>query len=272
MFSNKIRPISFIFLLLLWLSPSAIAKSIFNNAKVITGLSLGYSEFSFSEKLDHDISFPTANIPIALSMGDWQLSLNASTSLADADIVEEEDTGKASRKDYDLTLGYRLDNHWSIFTGYKYGKTDMKFNPREIDEEEDGEEDESFIFESTKESYSQEGFFIGVSYSWQFEKAGRLSMSIAYADLNAVNKFSANTDDDELEEAAEFDDLTGRVEGDTDGFSYSLSWTMPLSTDLLFQTRLKVNDYQQDIKVNGVRFNNINETFTTLHVGLAYIL
>jgi hypothetical protein len=39
-------------------------------------------------------------------MDNWQLSLNASRTLTDAEIAEEEDIGKASRKDLDLTLGY----------------------------------------------------------------------------------------------------------------------------------------------------------------------
>jgi hypothetical protein len=46
---------------------------------------------------------------------------------------------------------------------------------------------------------------------------------------------------------------------------------MPLSSNLLFQTRFKINDYQQDIVVDGERFEDIDETFTTLHVGLAYV-
>ncbi len=46
---------------------------------------------------------------------------------------------------------------------------------------------------------------------------------------------------------------------------------MPLSSNLLFQTRLKINSYQQDIEVDGERFNDIDETFTTLHVGGAYV-
>lgn len=59
--------------------------------------------------------------------------------------------------------------------------------------------------------------------------------------------------------------------GETKGFSYGLSWTMPLSSNLLFQTRFKINDYQQDIIVEGQRFKDIDETFATLHVGLAYV-
>jgi hypothetical protein len=258
--------------LLLW-SHTAIAQESFDNIRVVTGLSLGYSDFSFPEKLDHDISFPSANIPIALTMGNWQLALNASSTLANAEIAEEEDIGEASRKDLDLTLGYRVTKNWSLFAGFKYGKTKMSFVPRDFDEEidEDKEEDEAATVELTDESYSQKGPFIGASYSWQFEKAGSLSVSLAYASLDATNNFSANTDEEEEEELAEFDDLTGQVKGETKGFSYGLSWTMPLSSNLLFQTRFKINDYQQDIVVNGERFENIDETFTTLHVGLAFV-
>ena len=263
--------------LLLFSTQFVRAESKLSDVRLVTGLSLGYSDFSFPEKLDHNISFPSANIPIALTMGNWQLALNASSSLTDADIAEEEDTGKASRKDLDLTLGYRVTKNWSVFTGFKYGKTAMTFVPRDFDEEVDpeegvDEEEEADVFEMTKESYLQKGPFIGISYSWQFEKAGNLSLSVAYATLQATNNFSANTDEEEEEEElTEFDDLTGQVKGDTKGFSYGLSWTMPLSSNLLFQTRFKINDYQQDIIVEGERFKDIDETFTSLHVGLAYV-
>jgi hypothetical protein len=271
-----IRTISAISCLtLLSTSHIAIGQSGFDNMRVVTGLSLGYSDFSFPEKLDHNISFPSANIPIAVTMSNWQLSLNASSTLADADIAEEEDIGKASRKDLDLTLGYRVTKNWSLFAGFKYGKTEMTFVPRDIDEEideEDNEEGGQDTLELTNESYSQKGPFVGASYSWRFEKAGSLSLSVAYASLDATNNFSANTDEEEEEEElTEFDDLTGQVKGDTKGFSYGLSWTMPLSSNLLFQTRFKINDYKQDIVVDGERFEDIDETFTTLHVGLAYV-
>ena len=249
------------------------AQEGFDNIRVVTGLSLGYSNFSFPEELDHNISFPSANIPIALTTEHWQLSLNVSSTLANADIVEEEDIGEASRKDVDLTIGYRVTKKWSVFAGYKYGKTEMTFIPRDIDEEKDEEEgEEQDALKMTDESYSQKGSFVGASYSWQFEKAGSLSLSVAYASLSATNIFSANTDEEEDDEdLTEFDDLTGRIKGDTKGISYGLSWTMPLSSNLLFQTRFKVNDYQQDIVVDGERFEDIDETFTTLHVGLAYV-
>lgn len=141
----------------------------------------------------------------------------------------------------------------------------MEFVPR------DREEDEERF--SSDEKYSQDGPFFGASYSWRFEKAGRLTISAAYALLDGDNDFGANTDDEEEDddEPPEFDDLTGQVSGDVTGFSYAVNWTMPLSPKLLFQTRFKINDYQRDLKVDGQKFDNVDETYSSLHVGLAYV-
>jgi hypothetical protein len=242
-----------------------IANPSLAEVRMVTGASLGYSNFSFPEKLDQEISFPSISIPVTVAADKWQLSANLQTTLSDAQISEEEDVGQASRDDLDLTLGYRLSNNWTIFGGYKYGTTDVQFTPRDADDE-----DEPIAI--TNESYEQEGPFIGASYSWQFERAGNLSFTLAYARLDAINDFSANTDEEEEDdEPVEFDDITGRVEGNTNGFSYSLSWTMPVSSNLVFQTRFKVNDYKQDIVFDNVEFSGIDERFTSLHVGLAYV-
>ena len=251
-----------VYSVLLLSSPVAYADDLFDNARIITGASLGYSILSFPEKLDHDISFPSANLLIGTTLNRWQLSLNSNITLEDANISEEEDTGTASRYDHDITLSYQVSEHWAIFTGYKLGKTKMDFVDRKSNDQG--------ILNTVNESYEQKGFYSGVSYSWKFNKAGRLNIFLAYAFLDATNNFGANTDDNEGEEL-EFDDLTGRVEGDLDGFSYGISWTMPVATNLLFQAKFKKNDYQQDINFKGDSFKDIDETFTTLHVGLFYV-
>ena len=117
-------------------------------------------------------------------MGSWQLSLNASTTLADADIAEEEDIGEASRKDYDLTLGLPGELKTGPFLPViNTAKLICVSSPEILDEvEEDDEEEEGLATpDFSNESYSQKGPFIGASYSWQFEKAGRVSFSVAYA-------------------------------------------------------------------------------------------
>lgn len=246
------------------LSSFVYADNTLSEARFITGLSLGYSTFAFPEKMDHDISFPSANVTVAATANKWQLSLVHAVTLDDAVVAEEEDIGKASRNDTDLTLGHSLTRNWAIFGGYKSGKTNMQFTSRESLDE--GTPETHF------ERYSEKGPYAGVSYSHYFEKAGSLNISIAYANLNATNRFKANTDEEEEDEdEIEFDDLTGQIKGKLKGFSYSLAWTMPLSSKLLFQTKFKVNQYKQDIDFNGLQFNNIEESFTSLHVGLAYV-
>lgn len=261
---DKKNPAITTFIVFILLSSNAHGDDIFSDTRIISGLSLGYSTFSFPEKIDQDISFPTANLTLAATYNRWQISLIDGVTLNDADVSEEEDIGKASRKDFDFTLGYSLTSNWAVFGGYKSGKTKMEFTSRES-------LDEGAPI-TQGESYSQEGPYAGIGYSFHFEKAGSLNISIAYAQLNAINNFKANTDEEEEEEEEiEFDDLTGQIRGKLKGFGYGLTWTMPLSSQLLFQTKFKVNEYKQDIDFDGMQFKNINESFTSLNVGLAYV-
>ena len=248
---------------LITICSSAYSADVLEDTNFIFGAALGYTTFDFPEKLDHDITFPSTFLSAAATLDKWQLSVNGGFTLKDANISEEEDIGKASRHDIDLTLGYAVTQSWALFAGYKSGSTKMDFTSRES-------EDEGIPI-TFSEKYSQKGPYAGVGYSHRFERAGSLNFSVAYASLNATNSFKANTDDDE-EEELEFDDLTRQVDGKTKGFSYALSWTMPLSGQLLFQTKFKINDYKQDIDFEGQRFKDIDESYTSLHVGLAYVL
>jgi len=254
---------SIIFSALLFVSVNAYGDSFMDDVRFIVGASLGYTDYDFPAKLDHDLGFPSGGLTFAATRNRWQLALNGTWSLQDADVSEEEDVGDASRQDIDLTLGYQINSNWSTFVGYKSGETKIDYISRE-------NEDVGIIV-PLRESYKQEGPYVGGAYTWRFEKAGSLTVSLGYAFLNATNVFRANTDDDEPEGVPEFDDLTGRVTGNTNGFSYGLTWSMPLSGNLLFQTKFKMNDYQQDITFEGNNYNNIDETYTSLMVGLAYV-
>lgn len=263
---NLVKPMfrSIYLCLFLSSSSSAIAASIFEDVRFITGVSAGTSLTSFDERLDQDISLINVNFLLAASKGKWQISANTFLSISDSNISEEEEIGTASRSDFDLTVGYKITSHWSLFTGYKIGETELVFVPRDPDEAE-----QPLGFD---EQYSENGFYFGGGYSWPFEKAGTLSFTIAYANFSSINDFKANRDDgEEDDEPPEFDDLTGRVEGDVKGLSYSLTWSMPLSGSLIFQTKFKVNDYKKDITVENLTFNNLDDTFKSLSVGLAYV-
>jgi hypothetical protein len=228
------------------------------------GVSLGYSTFEFPAKLDHDLTFPMYQFNGAVAYKKLYVALNLADTLAEADVSEEEDVGRATRYDYDLSLGYQLTPRWGAFIGYKKGATEIDFLSRELDDEGDNE--------YRSESYGQQGMFAGVSFSHKFPRAGKLTFNLAYADLDATNKFVADVEgDDEDVEELEFDDLTGTVRGKSTGFSYGVRWSIPVAGRLLYYASYKINDYQQDLKVDDVEFNDIDETISNFSMGIVYV-
>ncbi len=222
------------------------------------GLEVGYGTFSFEQKIDKEVVFPVANLTAGMAYERFNLALNVSGSMSDADVSEEDFTGDASRRDYDLTVGYQLNENISVFLGYKSGKTDLDVLGRD--------EDEPY---SDSEYYEQSGPFVGINFGWRPTENGKLDVSLAYADLDAENRFFADNDgQDEDEEAPEFDDISGRNSGSSDGYSLSISWTMPLTGNLLFRTKFRHNSYEQDIRVDGQTFNGITEESSMLLVGI----
>ncbi len=230
----------------------------------VGGLSLGYSNFDFPAKLDHKLTFPVYQINGAVAYKKFYAVVNLADSLSDADVSEEEDVGDATRYDRDISFGYQLTPGWGVFAGYKTGKTTIDYYTRE-------DLDNGGAASARKESYTQEGPFVGVSYSKKFSSAGKLSLSLAYADLDATNKFTRDVEGDDDAGALEFDDLTGTVKGKSKGLSYGIRWSIPVSGNLLYYASFKVNDYEQDLTVDGRKFNNIDETISYLTTGIIFI-
>jgi hypothetical protein len=233
---------------------------------LIGGMSLGYSSYDFPAKLDHKLTFPVYQINAAVAYKKFYAVLNLADSLADADVSEEEDVGTASRYDRDISLGYQVTPNWGVFVGYKTGQTTIDYYTRE-------DLDDGGTASAREESYKQEGPFIGVSFAKKFDRAGRISLSLAYADLDATNTFTRDieSDGDEDDEEPEFDDLTGTVRGNSTGLSYGIRWSIPVSGNLLYYVSYKVNDYQQDLTVDGKKYNNIDETITYFTTGIVFV-
>ncbi|GGF72357.1 hypothetical protein [Alteromonas lipolytica] len=249
--------------LILLLQPG-YAQAQTDKIRYLSGVSMGYSTFEFAEKLDHEVHFPTASVMFGAVSNRWQLSASHGQSVSAGDLSEEEETGDADRTDTDITAGYRVDEHWSVFIGYKRGKTELSFIDRES-------EDEQAVPAAVNESYAQNGPYVGASYTWRFANAGSVTASLAYAMLSADNAFRANADDDEEPDEIEFDDIAGRVNSDLDGYSFILGWSLPVSTQLVFQSKLKINAYQTDIHYQGQTFRGADEQITSLHIGMAYV-
>ncbi len=237
------------------------------NLHLLGGASLGYSTYDFPAKLDHLLTFPVYQINGAVAYKKFYAVINLADSLASADVSEEEDVGSATRYDRDLSLGYQMTDNWGVFVGYKTGETAIDYYTRE-------DLDNGGAASARKESYLQEGPFIGVSYTIKFSRAGKLSLSLAYADLDATNTFIQDVeddDDDDDDEDPEFDDLTGTVKGKARGWSYGIRWSIPVSGNLLYHASFKINDYKQDLTVDGIQFNDIDQTISYFTTGIVYV-
>lgn len=262
---SELRYLFLVLILLLQSLPRAsVAESV--TLHKIAGYEMGYGTFTFDQKLDHKIVFPVANITAGLAYKRFSYILNVSGSLSDADISEEEQVGHGSRRDIDLTVGYQLNKMYSVFAGYKDGLTKLTLINRIATVPGGG-----------NERYQQQGFYTGVNINWAFKNAGKLGFSLAYAQLDATNVFVQDEPYDPLD-AFEFDDVSGNNKGVSSGFSYSLSWSMPLKGHLLFRSRLKVNAYEQDLSgqyyagaaegYKDYEFNNVGENSTMLLIGI----
>jgi len=230
----------------------------------VGGMSLGYSSFDFPAKLDHKLTFPVYQINGAVAYKKFYVVVNLADSLSDADVSEEEDVGDATRYDRDISLGYQVTANWGVFAGYKTGKTTIDYFTRE-------DLDNGGAASAREESYKQEGPFVGVSYAKKFDRAGKFSLSLAFADLDATNKFTQDIETDDNDDELEFDDLTGTVKGKSKGLSYGIRWSIPVSGNLLYYASYKVNDYEQDLTVEGKKYNNIDETISYFTTGIVFV-
>jgi hypothetical protein len=230
----------------------------------VGGMSLGYSNFDFPAKLDHKLTFPVYQINGAVAYKKFYVAVNLADSLSDADVSEEEDVGHASRYDRDISLGYQVTPSWGVFAGYKTGETTIDYQTRE-------DLDSGGAAPTREESYKQEGPFVGASYSIKFDRAGKLNLSLAYADLDATNEFTQDIEPDDPDDIPEFDDLTGTVKGKSKGLSYGIRWSIPVSGNLLYYASFKINDYQQDLTVDGIKYDNIDQTITYFTTGIVFV-
>lgn len=243
---------------LLFFSTAEAASSI----RKFAGLEFGYSTFQFDEKIDQTLVFPTASLTAGFGSGPYNFLVSYSASLDSAEVSEEEFVGSADRTDFDIVIVRQFSKTFSVFGGYKRGETTLdSFNREGIGS--------GAAFRT--ERFEQEGPFLGVSANWLLDGAGRLSFSLAYADLDSTNQFVSDGDGADPGELPEFDDITGTTNGKTTGLSYNLSWTLPLKGNWLFRSKLKINRYKQDIEFQGMTFNNISESSTALMMGVIHV-
>jgi hypothetical protein len=135
------------------------------------------------------------------------------------------------RIDYSITVGQRVWRGLSLFGGYRYTEFELKAQGPNILQEE------------TDSKYTEEGFFLGTSYSFRVGEWGALSFSLGYAFLD-VDFSQSNVNTMPVPEFFALQEYS--FNASATGTSYGIAWTGNLTGDWGYQLSLKHQDYSSD--------------------------
>lgn len=155
------------------------------------------------------------------------------------------------RDDWSVTGGYALTEGISIFAGWKFGETTQE-SPAPV---------ENGAPPGFKQTYEEEGPFVGVSYGIPISDFAQLAFSVAYADLDAEYKSSAQFGTPSTPTSTNNPMLGPETySGDATGFSYSVRWSGALTDSLDYFLTAKFQKYELDGKGRRVNLTNPNVT------------
>lgn len=146
----------------------------------------------------------------------------------------EERSSDLERVDVTLTLNYRVTSGLRVFTGFKYTEFELSAN------------ENSFYLGEKDQTYTEEGLFVGASYSWPIRDFGSFSILAGYAYLDA--EFSEDNFDTGPDPDAEFLTTFGeyKFSGSATGWSSGAQWVGPLADHWLYNVSLKYQSFETD--------------------------
>lgn len=195
--------------------------------------------------------FITLDLSLTATHDRYFLTINNEVSLKDA--IETDPNGLIffSRQDTNITFGYSFDIA-SVFAGWRTGETSAYFTGNS----------ESFGTKS-------DGFYLGASKSYQFKDKGRLSGSLAIAQLNGeVSLTEPFVDTSAFVVGAPPPEV---INGSALGFSVGIGWSGQVSEDTLYSIDYKLNqfDFEDDVVFGGLDLS-YEENFSTFYIGLTH--
>ena len=205
---------------------------------------------------------------------------------------------EVERQDVSVTFGYNLWRSLNLFVGYLDGATKLTPHPFCANPAEGctrlNRAYQQFIvgdffpeenIPEYEQNYSEQGFYIGSSYSWIFEDAGALSFSAAYASMDGEYEDNAS------DPVFFFDESLGRernvwdnsltqfrYEGDSSGISLGLTWSGALGekSEYFFDARLQQYSMEGTDVTGQAILQNVDleteETMTSFTAGLRIYL
>ena len=259
-----------------------------------------------------DVTMPTFSASLTGVYKKFYMTVKYEGGLGDAsdfsDVPNTDAETKADRTDYTVTIGYNIYKNLNVFAGYMDGETTLKPEPlcpafpnpggglpsqpdcgggatSVIRGDGNNAHDNRILgLSNYEQTYQEDGWYVGVSYGWQFTDLGSLTVSAAYADLTATYK------DNWLEGSPEFSNgpLAYDFEGDSNGLSVGINWSAPLSEHVGYYVDLRTQQYdmsasqeflgRQDDPASGnegpnfrqTRSVDTEETITALTAGIQW--
>lgn len=191
------------------------------------------------------------------------------------------------RQDFNFTVGMNVWKGLNIFGGYISGTTEIEPMPTYIDFPD--ADNRSCVAANScnptvisnlakdhqlqglgqyKQTYKENGWFLGGSYGWSILDTGTLSASLAYALMDG--EYSDN-----YTVIGAVQDVAFNFEGDSKGLSLALTWAAPLNNLLGYYIDLRSQMYDMDASDTTGSFGGkveTEETMTTLTAGLQMFL
>jgi len=229
-------------------------------------------------KSHFSVNLPTANLSLTASRSKFYITLKYEQSLADGSVDVDETrpptkpTGPyylnvpghetdVRRSDQSITFGFNAWGGLNLFVGYMAGKTTLTPSATcftyptpspchgqnlALDLEE---ENRPKYFQR----YTEEGPYLGVSYGWQINDAGTLSVSFADARMNGQFKDNYIT--------TKYGDEHFDFTGDSVGTSIGMTWSAPLDESSAYFLDIR----RQKYSMSG-RDTDPTSIFSTIHV------
>ena len=213
------------------------------------------------------VDMPTLSASLTAVYQQFYVSVKYEDSFDDASsdstVPNTDSDTKMERTDYSITLGYNIFENLNIFIGYMDGETTLRpvarcpaysppdkgFKPEpECGDggtglpSKDGnkaQDNTVLLLDDYEQTYKEDGLFAGMSYAWRFEDYGNLSISAAYAHLEATYT------DNWLVGSPEFANrpFAYDFEGDADGLSLGLNWSAALTDNVGYYLDLRRQSY-----------------------------
>ena len=205
---------------------------------------------------DFNVDMPTLTASVTAIYAKAYVSVKIENSIgdaiADSSVPFAGPEVPAEREDLSITFGYNVWKTMNVFVGYMDGETSVRPTPN------CGAPDGSDIRDCNaaqlssdagqiyQQTYTEDGMYLGASYAWKFVDVGTLSLSIAYAELDGTYEDNYNPDFN--------DDKDFKYEGDSEGLSFGVNWSAPLTKHVGYYVDLRRQSYEMDGEVANANF------------------